>query len=55
MMGMGTTGISSVKNGRRFIGIEIDRERFDIAAKRIHKTIESISTGQFSINNISTI
>jgi DNA modification methylase len=55
MMGTGTTGISAVKNGRKFIGIEIDKERFDIAAKRIHKTIESISTEQFPINSISAI
>jgi hypothetical protein len=35
MMGTGTTGVSALKCGRRFIGIEIDEEKFDIARNRI--------------------
>lgn len=34
-MGAGTTGVSSVRSGRRFIGCEIDPEAFDIACRRI--------------------
>ena len=34
-MGSGTTGIACVKTGRRFIGIELDEERFDLSMKRI--------------------
>ena len=34
-MGAGTTGVSCVRMGRKFIGIEIDREAFDIACERI--------------------
>jgi DNA modification methylase len=34
-MGSGTTGVACVKLGRKFIGIEIDPEYFDIAVKRI--------------------
>ena len=34
-MGLGTTGISCVKYGRDFIGIERDHQYFDIASKRI--------------------
>lgn len=34
-MGSGTTGIASIKNGRRFIGIEIDKTYFDIAKNRL--------------------
>jgi len=34
-MGAGTTGVSAVRNGRRFIGCEIDPEAFDIACRRI--------------------
>ena len=34
-MGSGTTGVASVKLGRRFIGIEIDQRYFDIACRRI--------------------
>lgn len=34
-MGSGTTGVAAVKMGRKFIGIEIDAEYFDIACRRI--------------------
>lgn len=34
-MGSGTTGVACQKLGRKFIGIEIDRQYFDIACKRI--------------------
>ena len=35
MMGEGTTGIVAVRLGRRFIGIEIDSDKFKIAKSRI--------------------
>lgn len=34
-MGSGTTGVSAVKLGRRFTGIEIEPKYFDIACRRI--------------------
>lgn len=34
-MGAGTTGVACAMLGRRFVGIEIDREAFDIARERI--------------------
>jgi DNA modification methylase len=34
-MGSGTTGVACVKEGRKFIGIELDPDYFDIAVKRI--------------------
>lgn len=34
-MGSGTTGVACMKLGRKFIGIEIDQQYFDIACKRI--------------------
>lgn len=34
-MGSGTTGVASVKQGRRFVGIEIEPKYFDLACKRI--------------------
>lgn len=34
-MGSGTTGVACVKLGRRFIGIEISEEYFEIACRRI--------------------
>ena len=35
MMGTGTTGVSSLKLGRSFIGIEQDKDYFEIANDRI--------------------
>lgn len=34
-MGSGTTGVAAVKNGRKFIGIEIDEAFFEVACERI--------------------
>ena len=34
-MGSGTTGVACVKLGRKFIGVEIDPDYFEIACKRI--------------------
>lgn len=34
-MGSGTTGVACVTSGRKFIGIEIDPEYFEIACQRI--------------------
>jgi len=36
-MGIGTTGVACVKTGRKFIGIELNQEYFDIACKRIEE------------------
>lgn len=34
-MGSGTTGIACLQTGRRFIGVEIDKDYYDIACQRI--------------------
>lgn len=34
-MGSGTTGVACKNLGRNFIGIEINKDYFDIASKRI--------------------
>jgi site-specific DNA-methyltransferase (adenine-specific) len=34
-MGSGSTGIAAMRNGQHFIGIELQREYFDVAARRI--------------------
>lgn len=34
-MGSGTTGVACVNENRNFIGMEIDKEYFDIASERI--------------------
>ena len=36
-MGSGTTGVCATKNGRKFIGIEIEPKYFDIACRRIEQ------------------
>lgn len=36
-MGSGTTGVACAKMGRKFIGIELDPDYFDIACKRIEE------------------
>ena len=39
-MGYGTTGVACVKLGRKFIGIELDPNYFDIACQRIRKAYD---------------
>ena len=36
-MGAGTTGVACAREGRRFVGIEIDQDAFDIACRRIEQ------------------
>ena len=38
-MGSGTTGVCCKKNNRNFIGIELNKEYYDIAKKRIEEII----------------
>ena len=40
-MGSGTTGVACKKLNRDFIGIEKDKEYFDIAVKRIENADEN--------------
>lgn len=42
-MGSGTTGKMALLNGRKFIGIEIDKEYFNIAKQRINKAVSITS------------
>lgn len=39
-MGVGTTGVAAVLEGRRFVGTEIQKGYYDIAYKRIEEAIE---------------
>ena len=41
-MGSGTTGVACAKMGRKFIGIEINKEYYEIAKKRIFNTQGSL-------------
>jgi DNA modification methylase len=40
-MGSGSTGVACINTGRKFIGIELDKEYFDIATKRINEAIKN--------------
>ena len=40
-MGSGSTGVAAVKLNRNFIGIEMNKEYFDVAVERIEKERES--------------
>jgi site-specific DNA-methyltransferase (adenine-specific)/modification methylase len=44
-MGSGTTGVACMKLGRRFIGIEIAQNYFEIAAKRIERAAAQMVMG----------
>lgn len=39
-MGSGTTGVAALKNGRKFIGIELKEDYFKIAEDRILQSLE---------------
>lgn len=39
-MGSGSTGVACINTNRKFIGIELDKEYFEIAEKRINETIK---------------
>ena len=39
-MGGGSTGIACIKTNRKFIGIELDDEYFDIAVRRVSKAYQ---------------
>jgi site-specific DNA-methyltransferase (adenine-specific) len=41
-MGSGTTGVACVRNGRNFIGIELDEKYFELAKDRIEKEKDGI-------------
>ncbi len=49
MMGEGTSGVAATKLGRRFVGIEINSERFDVAKARISKA--SVSEGNLGTDD----
>jgi site-specific DNA-methyltransferase (adenine-specific) len=36
-MGSGTTGVAAIRTNRKFVGIELDKDYFDVARQRIEK------------------
>jgi len=45
-MGSGTTGVAAVNSGRRFIGIELDKDYFKVAESRIKAKLRAKIGGQ---------
>ncbi len=45
-MGGGSTGVAALKSGRKFIGIEYDKEYFDIACKRIASAYNDVNIAE---------
>ena len=45
-MGAGTTGVAALRNGRKFIGCEIDPDAFDIACRRIEQAAKQVQLFQ---------
>ena len=39
-MGSASTGVACINTGRKFIGMELDDQYFDIAKQRIEKTLK---------------
>ena len=51
MFGSGTTGIAALKLNRKFIGIEIDQERFEIGRNKIASSTTISTTLAAKIQN----
>jgi site-specific DNA-methyltransferase (adenine-specific) len=49
-MGSGTTGVASLELNRKFIGVEIDEEYFNIAKNRIEQKEKELSSNLFREN-----
>ena len=48
-MGSGSTGMAAVKLGRKFIGMENDKEYFKIAEERIKETVSERASSQLTL------
>ena len=51
-MGRGSTGVAAINMGRKFIGIELDKEHYDVAERKI-KAARQLSTHGFTAKKTS--
>ena len=49
-MGSGSTGVACVNTNRKFIGIELDNNYFDIASKRIEEAFLNAQNKEGALN-----
>ena len=49
-MGSGSTGVACINTNRKFIGIELDKNYFDIASKRIEEAFFNAQNKEGAIN-----
>ena len=52
-MGSGSTGVSALKNNRRFCGIELNDKYFELAEKRVHFGKYKIESDSINITEVS--
>lgn len=45
-MGAGSTGLSAIRLGRKFLGIEIDQHWFDVACRKIEAKVQAKESGE---------
>jgi DNA modification methylase len=51
-MGSGTTGIACIRTGRQFIGVETDKEYFEIARVRLENELLKVAgSTSVEVNN----
>ena len=49
-MGSGSTGVACMNTNRKFIGIELDNNYFDIASKRIEEAFFNAQNEEGTMN-----
>ncbi|NJN96325.1 MAG: site-specific DNA-methyltransferase [Anaerolineales bacterium] len=54
-MGSGTTGVACINTNRRFIGIEKEKEYFEIAKKRIEEAEKALDKKIIKLKNLSIL
>ena len=50
-MGSGSTGVSCIRNNRNFIGIELNKEYYEIAEQRIQKVLNEKSVEFYNLGD----
>jgi len=54
-MGSGTTGVACIRTGRRFVGIELDEQYFQIAVDRIKSELDGLTPTERKAGQLSLL